>query len=485
MEYTTHRISLDIHSVKSQATLRVKQADTSRKLHITLCEGGLPYHISEDCYADFSALKADGNYIYNNCQINGNAIEYTFTEQTAAAVGEMECEITLYDSTGQRITSPHFTIIVEERVYNGEEIVSSPEANALDALINRAEIAVSNAEGFVDNLTQYVGDNFANAFKGYAEGTVIQVDDVSPFEHSIACRLTSDGLTGSSSVKVIRYGKNLLPIIQSQTLNGVTISYTSDGCYHLDGTCTKSHNFVSPSIALGGGIYTLSANNPSHNGLTSYLIQFYSVSSGKGVFIVDNRTDGETTAELDYGNDYVLRIRIQEGITYNNFTIKPQLELGAKKTDYEVAKSPVIYTPNIDGTCDITSIYPTMTIYADTAGVEISCEYNKDSNKVVQSLYNYITGETMPPVTKISSVTLLHDKWVGDASPYSQVVSIAGITENSMVDLTPTVEQLSVFYNKDLAFVTENVDGVVTVYAIGQKPTKNYTIPIAITEVNT
>jgi hypothetical protein len=45
------------------------------------------------------------------------------------------------------------------------------------------------------------------------------------------------------------------------------------------------------------------------------------------------------------------------------------------------------------------------------------------------------------------------------------------------------VEQLAIFHNKDVAFVTENEDGVVTVYAIGDKPTQDYTIQVSITEV--
>ena len=83
----------------------------------------------------------------------------------------------------------------------------------------------------------------------------------------------------------------------------------------------------------------------------------------------------------------------------------------------------------------------------------------------------------------IGEVTLLANKWVGSNNLYSQVVSIEGITENSQVDLTPDVEQLVVFYEKDLTFVTENEGGVVTVYAIGQKPTNDYTIQATITEV--
>ena len=83
----------------------------------------------------------------------------------------------------------------------------------------------------------------------------------------------------------------------------------------------------------------------------------------------------------------------------------------------------------------------------------------------------------------VSSVTLLADKWVGTESPYSQVVNIEGVTANSKVDLQPSPEQLNVFYEKDLAFVTENTNGVITVFCGGQKPANDYTIQATVTEV--
>ena len=95
-----------------------------------------------------------------------------------------------------------------------------------------------------------------------------------------------------------------------------------------------------------------------------------------------------------------------------------------------------------------------------------------------------ILGSMSQSKVRISHVDLLATNWVGDASPYSQVVSIDGVTENSQVDLTPSIEQLVTFYDKDLGFVTENDNGVVTVYAIGQKPSNDYTIQVTITEVD-
>ena len=85
---------------------------------------------------------------------------------------------------------------------------------------------------------------------------------------------------------------------------------------------------------------------------------------------------------------------------------------------------------------------------------------------------------------RIVYVDLIAANWEGNESPYSQVVTVEGATKRSQVDLTPSAEQLDAFHSKDLAFVTENEDGVITVYAIGQKPMNNYTIQATVTEVN-
>ena len=57
------------------------------------------------------------------------------------------------------------------------------------------------------------------------------------------------------------------------------------------------------------------------------------------------------------------------------------------------------------------------------------------------------------------------------------------ITSNSKIDLQPDPTQLATFHKKDVAFVTENDGGTVTVYCIGQCPQDTYEIPITVTEV--
>lgn len=109
--------------------------------------------------------------------------------------------------------------------------------------------------------------------------------------------------------------------------------------------------------------------------------------------------------------------------------------------------------------------------------------YLMDAKKYIASLLangEYVAGS---PV-RVANVTLYASKWTGSASSYSQVVDIPGVTEYSQVDLKPSVAQMAIFHEKDLAFVTENDGGTVTVYAIGDKPTNDYTIQVSITEVN-
>lgn len=95
---------------------------------------------------------------------------------------------------------------------------------------------------------------------------------------------------------------------------------------------------------------------------------------------------------------------------------------------------------------------------------------------------NGVTFTIAAPVP-ITSVTLSASAWIGESSPYSQVVALPGVTAYTKVDLQPTVEQLDIFHDKDLAFTTENNGGVVTVYAVGDKPKNDYTIQVTMTEV--
>ena len=86
--------------------------------------------------------------------------------------------------------------------------------------------------------------------------------------------------------------------------------------------------------------------------------------------------------------------------------------------------------------------------------------------------------------TKKASITL-STNWTGDASPYTQTVTISGTTANSKVDLQPdatVIQQMT--DDGTVALYITNDNGTLTANAVGEKPTVALTIQATITEVS-
>lgn len=121
--------------------------------------------------------------------------------------------------------------------------------------------------------------------------------------------------------------------------------------------------------------------------------------------------------------------------------------------------------------------------------IEMTQEEMDVLNSSVDSYYNPTVEDRIATLEQhqspkfISSVELLAENWVGSESPYSQVVSMSGVTPHSKIDLQLNPEQLSIFYEKDSSFAAANENGVVTIFCIGQKPMHDYTIQATVTEV--
>lgn len=100
---------------------------------------------------------------------------------------------------------------------------------------------------------------------------------------------------------------------------------------------------------------------------------------------------------------------------------------------------------------------------------------------IVEECIQRIMNEASP--IRTTTLTLYASQWIESDGMYSQTVTTDNVTPYSKIDLQPTAEQLVIFHEKDIAFVTENDNGVITVYCIGQKPTNDYIIQATITEV--
>lgn len=180
MTNSYYKISLDIHDHGSNVSLKVKKGDTGRILYINMMDGRVPYAITEECYAVFTAKKPDGNILYNACSVIGNTVVYAFTPQTTSVVGRTECEIKLYGADDKLLTSARFILMVDDTVYNeGDRVEPRTEVSALTDLISRATTLIHTVE---DKLARglFKGDRGPQGISGIVVPTsgffVLEVD---------------------------------------------------------------------------------------------------------------------------------------------------------------------------------------------------------------------------------------------------------------------------------------------------------------------
>lgn len=191
-----------------------------------------------------------------------------------------------------------------------------------------------------------------------------------------------------STVTVTRYGKNLIDLSKAifngcvATGNGVQASITDR--YYIELGLHYLIDFVQNN---DGKTLTFSVGNPVADARIVLVIMY---------------TDGTYVAETGYTGSVSLTIN-NLSRTVSSVLVRPlsrptmfsdtttvikdlQLELGEIATDFEEYKDAETYTPNPDGSVEVASVHPTMTLLTDTADTIIRCEYNRDTNSIAKSI---------------------------------------------------------------------------------------------------
>lgn len=195
----------------------------------------------------------------------------------------------------------------------------------------------------------------------------------------------------TKAVEVSRYGKNLIsyPFYDTTvTRNGITFTDNKDGTITADGTATDLAFFVFATKPMyPNGTYYLSGC-PSGGSTSTYWIgsNGFGGANDVGLGKVLNITKGLPQTNIV--------INIAKGTTVENLMFKPQLELGATATKYEMGIEPQSATANAAGTVEgLTSISPNMTLVTDTAGTVINLEYSADTKMYVDNELTKIKAE--------------------------------------------------------------------------------------------
>ena len=340
MRYTEHKFSLDVNQTASQVCISVKKGDTARRLLIHLTESGYPYHLSDECYAVFTAKKPDGHVVFNDCTIDDCMICYDFTDQTVPVAGLIECEIVLYGSNGKQITSAGFRMIVEDTIYDTEtEIESADEYNALVALV--AEVQALKAQNFaIPPIIVKAGgelisvkDSSNNQLQGlriFGKST----QDGTPTPDS-PVEIVSIGAIGKIAVKVL--GKNIVSALE----------YSSSSKDY--GTLVKSRG---TRAIQKGKTYTISVSLTADKATSAYWNNTSGFFAASELFVVSAGTNrySKTFTALADGDSSTMKTLLSKASGGDGVTITPsycQIELGAVATDYELTEQSVtVSTPD-------------------------------------------------------------------------------------------------------------------------------------------
>ena len=396
-----------------------------------------------------------------------------------------------------------FAIVATTNADKATGAANIAAATANDAAGN-ANLAAENANDTVADVVSIVKNTMA---AGEVAGESVSMDDAVEFGF-IGCRIfgktTQNGtptpdapvdmvsVGDSGSITVNVSGKNEEQSMTVATPNGLPgIKVASGGNY----TDANGQQWVCDEVDFARGVYVQRIHSRTFNGSEAWRVT--TLSNDIKVFLLyDDAAGGSVKQQGLSSAGYVPYIIIDNGgygITYahayrirfenmnpdKNTVDELKSYLATNPIDIIVPKGNPIETPLSE---EELAAYASLHTYRDNttvsndAGAYMELEYVIDAKKYIDSLVK-------APTAWLTNVTLTASKWAGSNSLYSQVVTIPGITEYSKVDLLPSVEQLAIFFNKNVSFVTENEDGVVTVFAIGDKPLLDYTMQAQITEV--
>ena len=224
---------------------------------------------------------------------------------------------------------------------------------SLPADLNRSLYFCSTSEYNsvnVNNPVTYTTDSTGRVFIGFIDSRT----NAQQYLNKTAYIWLNEGSTAlpyepyGYKIPVVTRGKNLWKTFSSKISSGVTITHDGEK-YLFSGICNESMN-VALNVELNAGTYFLQANANRIATENTYSCIDVWIPSLNKLYSIRNKvaTYGTLTFSVDAPVESFLRIRLEKGINYDDFELKPMLELGTEATPYEPYHEPIttpIYLP--------------------------------------------------------------------------------------------------------------------------------------------
>lgn len=256
MNKQCYRKSLDLQKNGVQWSVEIKKNDAnSRKIVISLTDGGKTFNLDENMIVTVYAKKPDENIIYSNCKIESGLVIFEPTKQCISAEGTVNCELRIYSensSGSQLLTSPRFSIEVYGVLSNEEHLVSTNEYSALTEATLKAQEATDKANDVTDEITQKLENGELKGEKG---------------EQGPQGEQGIQGVPGTTDYTALQ---NLPRTLCSGVLE---LTATADGGYEASGATSVTYNGVEKFKLDKGNLLFLKENTVNiQNGYGCYCI---------------------------------------------------------------------------------------------------------------------------------------------------------------------------------------------------------------------
>lgn len=256
MNKQCYRKSLDLQKNGVQWSVEIKKNDVnSRKIVISLTDGGKTFNLDENMIVTVYAKKPDENIIYSNCKIESGLVIFEPTKQCISAEGTVNCELRIYSensSGSQLLTSPRFSIEVYGVLSNEEHLVSTNEYSALTEATLKAQEATDKANDVTDEITQKLENGELKGEKG---------------EQGPRGEQGIQGVPGTTDYTALQ---NLPRTLCSGVLE---LTATADGGYEASGATSVTYNGVEKFKLDKGNLLFLKENTVNiQNGYGCYCI---------------------------------------------------------------------------------------------------------------------------------------------------------------------------------------------------------------------
>lgn len=170
MQKQIYRKSLDLQKSGAQWSIDVKQNDVnSRRIVISLTDGGKAFILGGDMIATIYGKKTDGNVIYKDCTIENGMVIVDVEKQLITAAGTVECELRIYDSNAagaQLLTTPRFNIEVYDVLTDENRITSMSDYSALTSETVKSQEATKRANDISETLETKLANGELKGEKG-------------------------------------------------------------------------------------------------------------------------------------------------------------------------------------------------------------------------------------------------------------------------------------------------------------------------------